>query len=308
MCQQPHELLHAVSLGHIDPQHDPMRLSGGEQQRLAFAAAQALAAPVLVMDEATSQLDHHAREDLLHAIDAISDLTVIAIDHNVEAHLERATRIIVMGEGGRILYDGSTLPQKAFEWGVRMPGATFSSYRDTALLSNEYVECGPLSLPLGAIVALTGPNGAGKTTFLSSLTSVKSLVKAGIAWLPQRGFHHLSAGSVIEELGHSTAAFTATECGLEGLEGRHPLTLSGGQRQRLAVAAALGRDKIHVALLDEPSYSQDHEGTQRMIDMITRDARDRVTIIASHDETFINAVATHRLEIRDGKIGELCPL
>ncbi len=302
------KLLQTVALEHIDPGHDPMRLSGGEQQRLAFAAAHALGAPVLVIDEATSQLDLQSREALFAAIDSIEGLTIVAIDHNVEAHLERATRIIVMGKGGRILYDGDTLPAHAHQWGVRMPGASFPSYRAKAVLSDKRVDCGPLSIPVGAIVALTGPNGAGKTTFLTSLTTNKTLVRAGIAWLPQRGSHHLSADSVAEELGHGAAAFTAQDCGLAGLETRHPLTLSGGQRQRLAVAAALGRQDIHVALLDEPSYSQDHEGTEQMINMVTRDAKQRVTIVASHDEAFIEAVATHRCEIREGKIGELCPI
>jgi len=161
-------------------------------------------------------------------------------------------------------------------------------------------------LPYGAIVALTGPNGAGKSTLLRSLARRRDLLRAGISWLPQRGSNHLLARTVGDELSRNTA-FTPASTGLEDSTGLSPLALSGGQRQRLALARALGRAGTRLALLDEPSYSQDLSGTAQVAEMIKQDAHRRVTLMATHDSLLIDALATHVLRLPGGRIEEAGP-
>lgn len=161
-------------------------------------------------------------------------------------------------------------------------------------------------LPYGAIVALTGPNGAGKSTLLRSLARRRDLLRAGISWLPQRDSNHLLARTVGDELSRNTA-FTPASTGLEDSTGLSPLALSGGQRQRLALARALGRAGTRLALLDEPSYSQDLSGTAQVAEMIKQDAHRRVTLMATHDSLLIDALATHVLRLPGGRIEEAGP-
>lgn len=78
-----HELLTALGLDHrLD--HRPAQLSGGEQQRLAFAVA-AVGRPALILaDEPTAELDVESGRRLLQAVLDLRDLgvTVVVTSHD----------------------------------------------------------------------------------------------------------------------------------------------------------------------------------------------------------------------------------
>lgn len=307
------ELLRAVGLGHLPEERDPMQLSGGEQQRLALAAALAQQAPVLILDEATSQLDHRGREEFLEVLATVSPgLTVLVVDHDPSPHLARADRVILLGPGGRVIADGPDLPEWAAEFGVRVPGTRLRGLAPTPLPPAlpdawEELDLGFGIVPRGARVAVVGPNGAGKSTLLHSYTRRRDLVRRGLAWLPQRGLNQLFAPTVEEELANHDQAHGVEAAGLGTLAGRHPLALSGGQRQRLALASALGAGPHVLALLDEPSYSQDLAGTRLVARMILAGSEHRVTLMATHDHLIIDALATHIATVADGRVTELRP-
>ena len=77
--------------------HRTAQLSGGEQQRLAFAVAVAGNPPIVVADEPTAELDHDtgARliEDMLRLRDRGVSLVVSSHDPDVVAVADRAVRI-----------------------------------------------------------------------------------------------------------------------------------------------------------------------------------------------------------------------
>jgi ABC-type lipoprotein export system ATPase subunit len=64
--------------------HRPAHLSGGEQQRLAFAFAAAGSPRLLVADEPTAALDHAAGARVVEALRALADrgVTVVASSHD----------------------------------------------------------------------------------------------------------------------------------------------------------------------------------------------------------------------------------
>ena len=74
-------------------------LSGGEQQRVAIAAALVFRPRILVLDEPTSQLDPQSAEDVLQALVRLNQdlgLTIILAEHRLERVLPYADRLVYL--------------------------------------------------------------------------------------------------------------------------------------------------------------------------------------------------------------------
>ncbi len=85
---------------------DAGRLSGGQKQRLAIARAIYKDAPILILDEATSQLDTESEMLVARALrNLMRGRTTLVIAHRLST-VRRADRILVL-EAGRIVESGS---------------------------------------------------------------------------------------------------------------------------------------------------------------------------------------------------------
>lgn len=82
------------------------KISGGQRQRIAIARAFLKNSPVLILDEATSNLDSQSEREIQKSLDSlVENKTVIAIAHRLST-LKNMDRIIFL-EKGKIIEEGT---------------------------------------------------------------------------------------------------------------------------------------------------------------------------------------------------------
>lgn len=80
-------------------------LSGGEKQRISIARAIMKDAPVIILDEATANVDPENEQELMAAIDVLTrEKTIFMIAHRLKT-VRNADRILVV-DSGRIVQQG----------------------------------------------------------------------------------------------------------------------------------------------------------------------------------------------------------
>ncbi len=84
----------------------------------------------------------------------------------------------------------------------------------------------------------------------------------------------------------------------------YPTTLSGGQQQRIAIARALCAES-KIILFDEPTSALDPETIQEVLDVMTKLAKENITmVIVTHEMGFAREVADRIVFMADGQIIE----
>ncbi len=103
--------LTAAGLNHFSSKLDEwcgqhgMKLSGGERQRIAIARVLLQSAPIMILDEATANLDGVTEKEITKTLNTLSEgKTLITITHRLKA-MEQYDRILVL-EKGRIVEQG----------------------------------------------------------------------------------------------------------------------------------------------------------------------------------------------------------
>jgi energy-coupling factor transport system ATP-binding protein len=298
-------------------------LSSGELQRVCLAAALALRPQLLLLDEPTSQLDPDGAEAAVR-LALERGVAVVVSEHRPDRLLDAVDRVLFV-DGARVVLDAE--PDAAREWLARErpawvdsptarigldPADLVVSLEDVSFAhgSRTVVAGVDLELRRGEVVALSGPNGSGKTTLAKLAAGLLEpangrVVRSGRpAYLSQDPGRYLTRARADEEVALGIDGDLArarrwlADVGLVGLEERHPRDLSSGERERLALASVLAVEP-DLLVLDEPTRGVDPERKAQLAERLRADARDRATLVVTHDEQFAAAVADRVVRLGD---------
>jgi ATP-binding cassette subfamily C protein len=173
-------------------------------------------------------------------------------------------------------------------------------------------------LPSSGLIAISGPSGSGKSTLLRMLAGIEATssdfkplphvtaegcdwistdiyVPAGtlgeaIAW--NRGAHD---GAALEEAARHVGLLDERLLpgGLKARIAEGGDNLSGGQRMRIGIARImLSRS---VVLADEPTAKLDPQTAKLVRQVLTEVARQRLVIVATHDDQLIDVAVRHHV-------------
>lgn len=184
----------AAALAEVDlrvpADRETSRLSGGQQQLLAVAAASAGRPDLLLLDEPTANLDPRAAADVLRAVDRARGhgATVVVVEHRVRAWLDRADRVLLV-EAGSVV---ELRPRDVRSYLAARPEAASRVWLDhggpaaraptsppgEVVLAGHGIACAgrvaavDLAARTGEVVAVTGSPGSGKSTLLACLAGL----------------------------------------------------------------------------------------------------------------------------------------
>lgn len=121
--------LEAIGIGHLAAR-PPYALSGGQKQRAAIAAVLTMRPDILVLDEATSELDSLTVHRIFDMCQRLNEqgTTLVVVSHEMELLSHFADRLVLL-DGGKVVLEGP--PREVFRHaehfervGVRLPQVT----------------------------------------------------------------------------------------------------------------------------------------------------------------------------------------
>ncbi len=201
---EPAEMLDTLGLtGRLD--HHPDELSGGDQQRAAFAQVLMAGTDVVVADEPTAELDSASARGLLETVHRVVEAGVTIIVATHDAVTRRLADEVLELDHGRRVRAAAAWPGRAASGHspftrpaadavavAREEGADRAEpvievvdlvkfYRrgDEAVHALDGVT---LSLPAGRLVGLVGRSGSGKTTLLNVIGGWEEPDRGRVTW------------------------------------------------------------------------------------------------------------------------------
>ena len=319
--------------------HYPHELSGGEQQRAAFAQVVVAGARLVVADEPTAELDAKASADVLGVVSRLAQGGVAFVVATHDLHVLRVADASIELEDGRVKPRSTRRPTRA-EQPQRPKGRPGAELLLDVVGVSKRFRRGPetiqalkdvtLRLHAGELVALVGRSGSGKTTLLNVIAGFENPDEGAVAWrdkapsdprfpswrqvavLPQKfGLleeltvrenveYPARLANVLPEIKDWIDELTAT-LALDDLPDRLPFETSIGQQQRAALCRALVL-RPSLVLADEPTGHQDARSAEAVLRAIRLAAQaGTACVVATHNADLAAELTTAYL-MTDGRL------
>lgn len=332
------ELLDDLGIGHR-LEWLPYELSGGEQQRAAFAQILVGGPRIIVADEPTAELDSASARAVLEVVRKLVDdgVTFVIATHDPTV-ISVADEVIELDHGllkhdapvsapvGRMFQRRASAAPIGRDVVVDVRSVSKTFQRGEEMVhALEHVDA---SFSTREIVGLVGRSGSGKTTLLSILAGWEEPDAGEVDWagdiggplprwrdiavVPQKlGLieeltvreniqYPARLGGVIDDT-VDVLNDLLEDLGLDQLQDRLPRETSVGEQQRTALARALILSP-KVLLADEPSGHQDRGWTEGVFKAIeSAAARGTCCIVATHNEEIVPHLS-RVLTMKDGRI------
>ena len=338
---EPEDLLGELGLARMEKRL-PGDLSGGEQQRAAFACAVAAGPRIVVADEPTAELDTQSAADLLRLVGRlVADGIALILTTHDAAVRSRADEIVeleygwVRGAGPR-----APLPRPLAPTAdprartVRRDGVvTAANVSKTFRRGPERIralEGVSLRLERGRVTGLVGRSGSGKTTLLNVLAGWERPDEGDLTWLDGRPFDGARASwhdvsvvpqkfGLLEELTlRENVEYPARLAGaLAGLGPRVDALMADlGLEElgdRLPAETSVGQQQRtglaralllapKLLLADEPSGHQDHGSTERVFAALRQVANEGTSCLVATHNRDVLPYLDGVLVIENGRI------
>lgn len=162
-------------------QRAPHTLSGGQKQKVALAATLSLDTEVLILDEATAELDTQAVRKVFSVLKRLKEAgkTIVIVDHNIEDFLEIGDRVVLLEKGEikavkspadfAAFIEDSDLSFDSKEYShAHKEGQPVISVKKLTQRYGDFTALDNLDLEIysGELIAILGENGSGKTTLV----------------------------------------------------------------------------------------------------------------------------------------------
>ena len=280
--------------------NDISKISGGELQRVAIAAAVLKKANLYVFDEPSSYLDIKQRLKMAQFIKSLANeqIAVIVIEHDliVMDYMADLIHIMYGKEGcygivsqlkaakaginayleGYIKEDNIRFRDHKIKFEIKPPAKKGKEHLLTLWPAMEKklgkfkLEATEGDINRHEIIGIIGENGIGKTSFVKLLAGVEKpdkgelYAKITVSYKPQtlEGDSEEMVINVLEEAIKKNTTDIINPLNIKELYMKKLNELSGGELQKIAIALALSK-KCDLCLLDEPSAYLDVE--QRLI-------------------------------------------
>lgn len=334
-------ILDLLQISHL-ADRAPYTLSGGQKQKAALAATLALGTNVLILDEATSELDEEARNLVFSILRSLADggRTIVLVEHMIDEAAKYADSCVLVKDGtiaaSKTPEEVSRIIQKSLPPITKRPG---KEQGDLLIEATGLVHCYgdfcavdgvDITLRKGEIIAIVGENGSGKTTLVKHFNG---LLKPTAGTLRIAGStcngHSISVLSrhtglvfqnpdtmLFEDTVRKEIAFglknigkdqscigdVLNEVGLAGKEDTNPRHLSRGERQRLALACVVAMGQ-EVFVLDEPTTGLDLAESLQIMEILMRLSDEGHGIVMiTHNPNLATTFADRVMKMSNGKI------
>jgi putative ABC transport system ATP-binding protein len=337
----PAEVLDVLQIGHR-VRHRVSELSGGEQQRAAFAQALVAGAEIIVADEPTAELDSASAANVLECVRRLvgRGVSFILATHD-RAVTRKADSVVVLEHGEVVAHPRSAratvLPlarrpsYEAEEIALDPPvlelhGLSKSYRRGTELvaaLSNA-----DLTMTPSEMVGVIGRSGSGKTTLLNVIAGWERPDRGNVA-LEGRALEAMPPWSRVAMLPQRLGLIEELTIG-ENVE--YPARLGGVLAERSALIhrliEALGLDAVQhrfprqtslgeqqraalaralvltpvLMLADEPTGHQDRGWMERMLEAVRRAADEGTACLMATHDDAVTNFVDRVLTMADGEL------